>query len=70
MKMEIKKSFYPEEKTDSQIGDGLTAFSSWEYLKKVLEDHFKKHTNERLIGIKADEQGLSAYFEYTKKSKT
>lgn len=60
--MEIKKSFVPEIK-DTDLGTGLTSFSSWGRLKQVLEAYFIVRNNERIIGLKANQDGITVYLQ-------
>ncbi len=59
----IFKSFVPGKKDQSVMGGGVMNSLSWETLKPFLESACKLRPNEILVGVIADDQGITFKFE-------
>lgn len=48
------------------LGGGVVCQLSWTALKSAMESAFAVKPNEKLLGLKVSQDGISAYFEYKK----
>lgn len=59
----IFKSFVSGKKDQSVMGGGIMSSISWEALKPYLEAACKLKPSEILVGVIADDQGITFKFE-------